>query len=175
MKLCRRIKCNDKAKKKNKFVSGKWPENLNAKCIFFFFFFFLRGAKVNFQVNIHIIIQMVDEFVPSYVPFPMQLLLQSIYLLNILLFCRSQLLNLAHTRHVTGVKLIMECLWTAERFAIFKLFLIYFSEIFWRHSFMILMLITYFKRKLFQLVILLQILILFASSFTPKAIFHSGE
>ena len=36
---------------------------------FFFFFFFWRGAKVNFQVNIYIIIQMVDEFVPSYVPF----------------------------------------------------------------------------------------------------------
>ena len=90
-------------------------------------------------------------------------------------FCRSQLLNLAHTRRVTGVKLIMECLWTAERFAIFQLFLIYFSEIFWRHSCMILLLITYFKRKLFQFAILLQILILFASSFTPKAIFHSGE
>ena len=77
-----------KAKKKNKFVSGRWPENLNAKCgfFFFFFFFFWRGAKVNFQVNIHIIIQMVDEFVPSYVPFPMQLLLQSIYLLNICAF-----------------------------------------------------------------------------------------
>ena len=66
-----------KKKKKNKFVSGRWSENLNAKCVFFFFFFFFffwRGAKVNFQVNIHIIIQMVDEFVPSYVPFPMQLL-----------------------------------------------------------------------------------------------------
>ena len=75
-----------KAKKKNKFVSGRWPENLNAKSGFFFFFFFWRGAKVNFQVNIHIIIQMVDEFVPSYVPFPMQLLLQSIYLLNICAF-----------------------------------------------------------------------------------------
>ena len=24
-------------KKKNKFVSGRWPENLNAKCVFFFF------------------------------------------------------------------------------------------------------------------------------------------
>ena len=58
----------------------------NAFFFFFFFFFFLRGAKVNFQVNIHIIIQMVDEFVPSYVPFPMQLLLQSIYLLNICAF-----------------------------------------------------------------------------------------
>ena len=77
-----------KAKKKNKFVSSRWPENLNAKSVFFFFFFFFfwRGAKVNFQVNIHIIIQMVDEFVPSYVPFPMQLLLQSIYLLNICAF-----------------------------------------------------------------------------------------
>ena len=72
--------------KKKRFVSGRWPENLNAKCVFFFFFFFWRGAKVNFQVNIHIIIQMVDEFVPSYVPFPMQLLLQSIYLLNICAF-----------------------------------------------------------------------------------------
>ena len=29
-------------KKKNKFVSGRWPENLNAKCIFFFFFFLAR-------------------------------------------------------------------------------------------------------------------------------------
>ena len=79
-----------KAKKKNKFVSGRWSENLNAKSSFFFvlfcFFFFWRGAKVNFQVNIHIIIHMVDEFVPSYVPFPMQLLLQSIYLLNICAF-----------------------------------------------------------------------------------------
>ena len=40
------------------------------------------------------------------------------------LFCRSQLLNLAHTLRITGVKLIMECLWTAERFVIFQLFLI---------------------------------------------------
>ena len=87
-------------KKKNKFVSGRWPENLNAKCVFFFFF--LRGAKVNFQVNIHIIIQMVDEFVPSYVPFPMQLLLQSIYLLNI---CAFMHILHVHTSHMNKIQL----------------------------------------------------------------------
>ena len=67
---------------------------------FFFFFFFWRGAKVNFQVNIHIIIQMVDEFVPSYVPFPMQLLLQSIYLLNIWAF-----MHILHTSHMNKIQL----------------------------------------------------------------------
>ena len=40
------------------------------------------------------------------------------------LFCRSQLLNLAHTPRVTGVKLIVECLWSAESFVLFKIFLI---------------------------------------------------
>ena len=95
--------CVRQKKKKNKFVSGRWPENLNAKCVFFFFFFFFwRGAKVNFQVNIHIIIQMVNEFVPSYVPFPMQLLLQSIYLLNICAF--MHILHL-HTSHMNKIQL----------------------------------------------------------------------
>ena len=69
---------------------------------FFFFFFFLRGAKVNFQVSIHIIIQMVDEFVPSYVPFPMQLLLQSIYLLNI---CAFMHILHVHTSHMNKIQL----------------------------------------------------------------------
>ena len=66
------------------------------------FFFFLRGAKVNFQVSIHIIIQMVDEFVPSYVPFPMQLLLQSIYLLNI---CAFMHILHVHTSHMNKIQL----------------------------------------------------------------------
>ena len=66
------------------------------------FFFFLRGAKVSFQVNIHIIIQMVDEFVPSYVPFPMQLLLQSIYLLNI---CAFMHILHVHTSHMNKIQL----------------------------------------------------------------------
>ena len=83
------------------------------------------------------------------------------------LFCRSQLLNLAHTLRITGVKLSMECLWSAERFVLFQLFLIY-SDIFWRHSCRISLLITYLTMKSFQLVILLQTPILFASSFTPS-------
>ena len=69
---------------------------------FFFFFFFWRGAKVKFQVNIHIIMQMVDEFVPSYVPFPMQLLLQSIYLLNI---CAFMHILHVHTSHMNKIQL----------------------------------------------------------------------
>ena len=36
-------------------------------------------------------------------------------------FCRSQLLNFAHTLRVTGVKLIMECLWSAEKNVLFQL------------------------------------------------------
>ena len=67
-----------------------------------FFFFFWRGATVNFEVNIHIIIQMVDEFVPSYVPFPMQLLLQSIYLLNI---CAFMHILHVHTSHMNKIQL----------------------------------------------------------------------
>ena len=35
------------------------------------------------------------------------------------LFCRSQLLNLAYTLRVTGVKLFMECLWSAEKLVLF--------------------------------------------------------
>ena len=31
-------------------------------------------------------------------------------------FCQSQLLNLARTLRITGVELIMECLWSAEKF-----------------------------------------------------------
>ena len=72
-------------------------------CLFVCFFFW-RGAKVNFQVNIHIIIQMVDEFVPSYVPFSMQLLLQSIYLLNI---CAFMHILHVHTSHMNKIQLYM--------------------------------------------------------------------
>ena len=34
-------------------------------------------------------------------------------------FCRSQLLNLAYTLRVAGVKLFMECLWSAEKLVLF--------------------------------------------------------
>ena len=96
---------------------------------------------------------------------------------SILLFCQSQLLNSANTLRdcVTGVKVIMECLWSAEKFFLFLLFLILCCENFLRHSCKISMLMTYFTMKSFKLVILLKTLILFASSFTPKAFFHSAE
>ena len=45
---------------------------------------------------------MVDEFVPSYVPFPMQLLLQSIYLLNI---CAFMHILHVHTSHMNKIQL----------------------------------------------------------------------
>ena len=55
---CRMFNLPDKAKKQKqnktkKFVCGRWPENLNAKCFFFLFW----NVKVNFQVNIHVILQ----------------------------------------------------------------------------------------------------------------------
>ena len=45
--LCWKTLGNDvRLKKKNKFVSGRWPENLNAKCGFFFLFFFFFFGEV---------------------------------------------------------------------------------------------------------------------------------
>ena len=72
--------------------------------------------------------------------------------------------DLAHTLCLTGVKLIMEYLWSAERFVLFELFFIWYSKIFWWHSCRIFLLITYFTwMKSFQVVILLQTLILIHS------------
>ena len=66
----------------------------------------------------------------------------------------------------------MEC-W---KICLFQLFLMYRNKIFWRHSYTIRisLLTAYSTIKLFQVAILLQTLILFASSFTPKAIFTLG-
>ena len=100
--------------------------------------------------------------------------LDSHYQFNIMLFCRSQLLNLAYTLRVTGVKLhgvlknlsYFNCFWSN---------IVKFSGDTVVNGCRISLLITFLKRRLFQLVILLQTLILLASSFTPKAIFHCGE
>ena len=88
------------------------------------------------------------------------------------LFCWSQLLNFTHTlRYWSDHGVSMECWKICLIFCFWSIYIyiyiyiysnIYiYSKVFWIHSCRISLLITYFKQKLFQLVILLQALIFF--------------